>query len=671
LHLLTSPDFVRWLQAGAAAGTVAVLFLALHRQAGALAAWLGAGTLALAQSWLIYSAVMEPDCLIGCAVTLCLSSLPLPATPGEGRGEGPIRSGVALGLAISLRPTSLLLAGLLLAFLALKRTPPRVLVAFAVSAALAGALPSLLLRAKFGSELSATMSAGQVFHQSHRPEAAGFGATFPALLKIVEAQEMASGPHPPDFAHELYRELAKVSEPQRLDAPAAEAFWAQKTFAFFRLEPVGAIGQLLHKAVFFLAPPSIESDIPAVQPLLRRAPGLPLRWLAMLGAGSLVLLLLRRSRPALPWALQWLASFGVALLFYFHGRYAVGLVPSLAALCGLGLAAAWEAVRANSRTGLDFARSERWWPGVALLSPLLLLGLPFVRWNDRMGERLSALQSEAPSAEQARQRYLDEQAALPDVFWPTSPHGIGVGFDDEALARAAAELAASRYGTSGPVDATLAAALWAQAGQCDTALALLEPVEDSGFTWGLGDSSIDPLLVASDCALTLGRPADALERLERTNREHPGRVEVLARLVAAADVGQPTEVERWEKELESLHDDATVHFVRARARLRWGDPQGALADADWLVAHWPRATPFAEHLRGLALLDLHQDQLALEAWAKTVPVRAALPGQARFDGLVAALTADPSTDARVKALAAVHWKKRGDKDRLEALKTAR
>lgn len=649
LHTLTSPDFVRWLQAGAAAATVAVLFLTLHRQAGALAAWLGAGALALAQSWLIYSAVMEPDCLIGCAVTLSLASIP-PAT--EARWWRLALPGLALGFAISLRPTSLLLAVLVLGFLGWKKTPPRLLAAFALSALFAGALPSLLLRARFGSELSATMSAGQVFHQSHRPESVGFAATFPSLLKIVEAQEMASGPHPPDFAHELYRELAQVSDPSRLEPTASEAFWVGKSFAFFQLEPLAALGQLLHKAVFFIAPPSTESDIPAVQPLLHRNPGLPLRWLALLAAGSLALLALRRNAAALPWALQWAASLAVALLFYFHGRYAVGLVPSLAALTGLGLSSAWK---------------ERGPHAAILALPLLLLGLPSVRWNDRMNERLSSLRSDAPPAEQAKERYLDEQAALPDVFWPTSPHGVGVGFDDAELARAAAERAVSRYGTSNAVDATLAAALWAQAGRCDTAIELADTASD--FTFALGDSAIDPQLIASDCLLSLGRPTEALERLERTNHQHPGRVEVLARLVAAGDTGHATDVDRWEDELESLHDAATVHFVRAKARRRWGDPQGAIDDADWLAAHWPRAQAFAAHERALALLDLHQDQPAMEAWVLTVPVRAALPGQSRFDALVAQLTEDPSTDARVKALALVHWKKRGNQERIDALTT--
>ena len=210
--------------------------------------------------------------------------------------------------------------------------------AFAVAALVTGVLPSLLLRAKAGQDLRGTMSAGQVFHQSHRPESLGFGATFPALLKVVESQAMASGPHPPDYAHELYRELARVSEPQRVDAASAEAFWLERALAYFRHEPLAATAQLLDKAVAFVAPPSGEYDVPAVQPLLGRVVGLPLRWLTLLAAGCLVLLRLRRSAAAQPWALHWAASLLVALLFYFHGRYAVGLVPTLAALIGLGLA---------------------------------------------------------------------------------------------------------------------------------------------------------------------------------------------------------------------------------------------------------------------------------------------------------------------------------------------
>ena len=132
-------------------------------------------------------------------------------------------------------------------------------------------------------------------------------------------------------------------------------------------------------------------------------------------------------------------------------------------------------------------------------------------------------------------------------------------------------------------------------------------------------------------------------------------------------MGQPTAVEHWEAELEALHDSASVHFALARARRHWGDPQGALADADWLRTHWPLATPFAEHERALALLDLHQPGAALEAWARTLVIRAGLHEDARFDPLVTAMVEAAPGDARVVELAVMHWRRRGHLDRAAAL----
>lgn len=505
-------------------------------------------------------------------------------------------------------------------------------------------LPPMILRLKAGHELRGTMSAGQVFHQSHRPESVGFGATFPALLKVVEAQAIAEGPHPPDYAHELYRELARASDKDRVSAFDAEVYWLSRTTAFFRSEPRAAIGQLVDKFIFFVAPPSGEYDIPTVQPLLQRSPGLRLRWLTLLALGCLLVLIATRSEEAVPWALSWVASLAVALLFYFHGRYAVGLVPSLAALIGLGLAKAWR------------ERHRRWVVPV-LAAPLLFLASSTVRWGDRMVERIGFIRTEA--APTARDQYIEEQAAISDTFWPTSPHGVGVGPDDLELARLAATRAVERFGTSSPVDATLAAALWASAGRCDTALELADRAAASGFVWALGDRSIDPALVASDCLLRLGRAPEALQRLEGTNRDHPGRLDTLVRLVAAGDVGNQTELERWEGELEALHDPASVHFALASARRRWGDPQGAIADADWLIANWPQAAPFAEHERSLCFAQLQQPENALTAWARALVVHAGLHEQSLLDPFVNALTKSAPDDPRVAALALRHWRKRG------------
>ena len=50
-----------------------------------------------------------------------------------------------------------------------------------------------------------------------------------------------------------------------------------------------------------------------------------------------------------------------------------------------------------------------------------------------MASRMAVIEADAedtpPSREAMRERYLDEQAAVPDTFWPTSPHGAGGGPD--------------------------------------------------------------------------------------------------------------------------------------------------------------------------------------------------------------------------------------------------
>ncbi|MDP1827443.1 MAG: hypothetical protein Q8L48_29505 [Archangium sp.] len=124
-------------------------------------------------------------------------------------------------------------------------------------------------------------------------------------------------------------------------------------------------------------------------------------------------------------------------------------------------------------------------------------------------------------------------------------------------------------------------------------------------------------------------------------------------------VGPPHRRGAVGRSLVALHDAASVHFALAGARRRWGDPQGALVEADWLRAHWPAAAPFAEHERALCFVDLHQAEAALEAWAKSLPVHAGLHEQHRLDPFVVALTQSAPGDARVAALARAHWLKRG------------
>jgi tetratricopeptide (TPR) repeat protein len=667
LNLGLSPDALRWLQWAAAGLSVVVLFQHLHRRAGPLAAWVGSTLLALSQSWLVYGAVLEPDLLIGVALLLAVTSLSRPSSPASLAGAA-----VALGLATSLRPTALVFAAFVLMRLLAQRAPLRWLAPAAAAFVVTALAPSALLRLGARFDVRGTMSAGQVFHQSHRPESVGFGAVFPSLLKVVEAQA-SRAPHPPDYAHELYREMARASDPSRASDAATERYWLERSLAFFRQAPAAALRQELDKLVFFLAPPVGEYDIPAVRPLLARPSGLPLRWLALLAAGSLLGHLFGRARREVAdvtdaWLLQWLAALATGLLFYAHGRYLVGLVPALAGLTGLGVAAVLES---RGRPGL------RGLGALALGLPLLLLALPGVRRADRMVERIAAFDalatSPAPSGadawEAARARYLDEQAAFPDVFWPTAPRGAGLLADEPETARLAAEKAEAQYGTASPVDATLAAGLWAAAGRCDRALALTESARASGFWWANGDSLVDPRALASDCLLALGRRAEAVAELEAAALAAPGRLEVLARLVAAGDTGTATDVARWEAELFALHDAASARYALARARRRWGDPQGALADADWLASHWPAAAPFAELERALALVSLQRPGEAVEAWSRSLVLAAPVHGLSSLDALVAQLSAE-SGEPSVAALALAHWRLRGRREEARAVLAA-
>ena len=385
----------------------------------------------------------------------------------------------------------------------------------------------------------------------------------------------------------------------------------------------------------------------------------------MLAAGALLSLWGPLRQLALPWVLQWLAALFVALTFYFTGRYAVGLVPALAALGGLGIASLADLRREPTRLALR---------GLVALVPLSLLALPVVRWADRMVSRVDAFDSisRRPSPvgddawEQAKKSYLESQAALPDVFWPAAPRGVGLQADEPETARQAAETAVSRYGTSSPVDATLAAGLWAAAGRCDEALALARTAASTGFRWANGDSVIDPRVIASDCLLSLGRRAEAVQELEATNRLAPGRLEVLARLLAAGDTGSATDVGRWERTLFEYHDEASAHYALARARRLWGDAEGALADATWVSEHWPDAAPFSEVERAITLVTLQRPREAVEAWQRSLALLAPVHGQATLDALVASLTQSTDNPA-VAALALAHWRMRGDRARVRTI----
>jgi tetratricopeptide (TPR) repeat protein len=362
------------------------------------------------------------------------------------------------------------------------------------------------------------------------------------------------------------------------------------------------------------------------------------------------------------------ASVAVFLVFYFQSRYAVTVLPAWCALAGMGAARLVAARRSPRRAALL--------AGVAAI-PFLALVPGWVRYEGRMLERTAAVpvRSEAPELrskgrwEEALDRHLDEQAALPDWTWPWSPHGYGLRSDSPEQAARAADRARARWGDDGPADAYLLAVLEAAAGRCDVAIPLAQSAAQAGFRGAVADTSLDPELLVSDCLVGMGRREDALREVERSLSKHPGSLDGLVRAAAARRRGEP-----WSGSgpdpvelLFALHDPASAHHALSRARRLWGDPAGALAEADTLLRLLPEARPFAEFERAQCLLDLGQPVEALRAYARSMVIRYPMHGARKFDEPVRALVHASPDDPGVARFALAHWSSRGELDEIRAL----
>jgi tetratricopeptide (TPR) repeat protein len=712
LHLALSPEAIRTLQLLASAATVVLVARAGARLAGPALGLAAAAALAVAGPWLLYPSVLEPDLLIGALNLAAVASLLL--LGGRRAGWAAIAgAGAFLGLSVALRPTAALLGLVALAWIVLdgpRTADPspgsgrtgfgRLAPAFAFSAALvvAAAVPLVALRLQAGGALErgSSMSAGAVAHLGHRPEGTGLGGNYPTLLKLVELQSLTRADRTPDHAHELYRVFASAAEGRPLAAPEAEWYWLGKVAAFAREAPGAFVAQLGRKLAFAIAGPPEDHDIPEVQrvALEAPAPSLPVRVLALAGAGGLLAVLAarRRGREAAgpepvaeraPAALLagWIAAYLAAfLVFYYQSRYALAILPAWALLAGAGAAAVRDALRDARGAGRRDRARLALLTAVALAAvPLGLLLLPFVRHEARFQERrlLVPIRSEAVALRgegrwsAALDRFLDEQAALPDFVWPWSPHGFGLDADSPDHALRAADRARRRFGTDDPVDAYLLAVLYAHGGRCDAALPLLDHASRAGVFGAVADRALDPELQASDCLAAVDRPAEAFERLRRALARRPGTLDGLTRAIAATAAFPALDEEReragWERQLAALHDPASARFALAGAYLRWGKPARALAEADALRSLLPAAAPFAEFERGRALLALGRTNDALRAYARALELRHPMHGANAFDAAIRALEAAAPDDPAARAVALAHWMRRGNHEAVRSL----
>ncbi len=671
LNLALGPDAVHWLQALVATATIACVWRVATVARGPVAGWVAALLLAVAQPWLIYSAVLEPDLLIGALNAAAILFL---ALSGPARLRSRIAAGVALGLSFALRPSVLPFAIAALAWLLVDRAlhpASRFRHAFVYTMAfvIAALAPVALLKKHTGQQLGATMSAGQVFHQGHRPEDVGVRAHYPALLKLVEVHVASHPRHTPDFAHELYRRFAMAAAGEPLRAVESEVTWVKRALAFASEEPMAFVQQLARKLVMSFVAPSPCADIGGVKQAAQDAPvpSLPPCALALAGLAGL-LLASRRNRVERLLGLHAVAYLVVYLVFYYMTRYGVALLPVWACLGGCAAAALWETRR-------DLGRLARRLAVAALPLALLLPG--FVRNSSRLEERQLAVpvDSAIPSllregrVAEARDRYLDEQAAFPDHLWPWSSRGYGLDAGSAEAAARAADRARRAYGDRSATDAYLLAVLWVAADRCDLALPLLDRAAAAGFHGTVEDTdlALDPDLLASDCLVAAGQHQPAFARIVRSLEAWPGTLDGLSRAVAAAGKLGDSRRESWERKLQRLHDPASVHFALARAQRRWGEPEAALANLDWLEDHLPDARPIADTERAFCYLDLGRPAEALDAYARSMAIRFYVHGSRRFDPLVRDLVDARPDDPAAAFLAMRHWRRQGNDVELRAV----
>lgn len=669
LNLFVPPNGLRWVQLGLSCLTIlGVYFLArrAHPKAGLVAA----SALALAQPWLIYNAVLEPDLAIAffnVAAMLCLTSTaPTPLLH--------ILGGLSFGLSFALRPTALALAGLAMLWAAWQFKPWRPRRARAgliwIATFAAGAVaPLIALHAAANHEWRSTMTAGQVLNQGHRPEGVGVGYTYPILLKLVDIATVAPDERTPDYAHELFRRFARIGSEKELTSSEAELYWLDKALAFAREEPAAFVSQIARKWFFTVAASGKDVDILTVRQVTqgRAFSGIASRWLALGGLAGLILCF-RRGRV---WSLLalWVAAYQIIfIVFFYETRYAVALLPAWACLVGCAVAKLFQTSWTSPRQALS--------AGMATLAPMLFLMPGFVRAQDRLDDRSTLVPAVSPLVQLratgqwdiAETQFIEEQALFPDTLAPWSSRGYGLAASSPELAMKAAERSRERFGAATGADAFLLAALYRHAGRCDLALPLLDHAADEGFRSALEDTdvSLDPDLLASDCLLEQGQREAAHRRIHKSLEHWPGTIDGLARDVAAEqDLGG--DPESAQAKLFRLHDAASAHYALARARRSWGDPAGGLTDAEWLREHVTSGIAIAELERSLCLLKLGRPGEALQAYAKTLSVPWYLYGSEQLNDLVQKMAQALPDNPTANRVALAHWMRVGDREAIRAL----
>ncbi len=651
LNATLAPQVLRVLQTLAGASAIAAVFFWWDHKGQPWRGLLGAALLSLCAALPAYEATLEPDVWIA---VLAIWTLVVLEAARPDRTSGAVFLGILGGVALALRPSNALwFLAALAVFCRRAHFSRQVLVRAAASAGVAAVLffaSSAAVRGSLDRNASATMSVGTVIHMGNRPESPGLGAHPSRFTKLLELQLRSAAR--PDYAHALYRRIARAAEGEDASAARAESYWLRQTLQYVAKEPLAFARLQGRKLVFFFFGPDGHDLAEVRRAELKLAP-LPLlrtEWLLLLGVAAAVFAL---RRPGLGVAMAFAASFvAMGCVFYVVARYRLAVVP-LACLLAASALPAREALKAP-RTWAPFA-----------LAVLLLCGtaLPLVSGAREVLARAQAASAAGAKLDTARRAadpsgvaaaWVELQAAQPFAAWVRDLREVP--FEDPALATQAGQRALEQWGAETGASLTFAAELAARAGRCDGALSAARAAAETGFRWSIFDGLVDPLLIAARCELAAGRGAQALADARESLSRTPGTLDGLAAAVALSP--EPDEPRRGE--LFTLHDPPSAQYALARWSNDAGKAAQGLAAADAVLALIPEsAAARYERARALALAGRSEEALAeldqallRDPW-RGWPMRP-------FDTAVALVVAREPTTPALWAAAAEHAFREGD-----------
>jgi tetratricopeptide (TPR) repeat protein len=649
LHLLLLPEpgvLVRLLQVMMGIAAVLAVAALAARFDGARGAIVAGVACAFAAPLVLYEATLEPDALLASFVVLSLAAT---------TAEIPVVGGLFSGLAVALRPTTLLFALLQGAWLAW-RGPRRVLARYLAAFVVAAALPMGLVKLRLGGSTLAVMSFGQVLQQGNSPAGVGVGGQYLPLVKPLEAQENRAGTGGADWAHEAYRQLAAAEAGRPLDAFDAEVVWARKVAAFVRRHPVAwlRIEWLKSKLVFGPFELHDITELVAYGESLFLIPaavfyplgGLGLVWMLVRGRGRVV----------------FAAAVALAvplLMFAVTARYRIVWAP-LAAV-GIGALADLFVTLRDQRM-----RSRAAWIAVALA--LVWIVPPAAhRYAMRAMDRGIAASSAYFQGDRARRRgQVAEARASMQKALGLQPVGIdaldlqGIPWDEPAFWDGVRPLVEGfgepRRAAAAEFDAGV---VERRAGHLDDALQHFENAAAGGFYLDYNDGG-DPSYEAGVILLRQGHLAEARRSLLRSQALRPGVLATLVALEAVArDAGDGAAARVVGEEIQALHDRISASYERAcfyRTLGRWKEAREALQPA---LAAFGRSA-LVRWEEALAANGEGDRTTALAAYRACLDLLPSYPFEAaRLDEAVFAAQRESPQDLGRLRLAADHAMRRG------------